>query len=76
MLISICYHFNGFWTIVGNNVFVGSNSVLVAPIILADNSFIAAGSSVNSDVPADNLAVARAKQRNIPGWKRPIKKQK
>ena len=63
-------------TIVGNNVFVGSNSVLVAPVVLADNAFVAAGSSVNSDVPADNLAVARGKQRNIPGWKRPTKKPK
>lgn len=62
-------------TIVGNNVFVGSNSVLVAPVKLADDSFVAAGSSVNSDVPANNLAVARSKQRNIPGWKRPSKKQ-
>ncbi len=62
-------------TIVGNNVFVGSNSVLVAPVTLADNTFVAAGSSVNSDVPADSLAVARAKQRNIAGWKRPTKKE-
>jgi len=61
-------------TIIGNNVFVGSNSVLVAPVTLSDNAFIAAGSSINGDVPADNLAVGRAKQRNIPGWKRPIKK--
>jgi len=61
-------------TIVGNNVFVGSNSVLVAPVTLADNTFVAAGSSINSDVPADSLAVSRAKQRNIPGWKRPTKK--
>ncbi len=63
-------------TIIGDNVFVGSNSVLVAPVTLSDNTFVAAGSSVNSDVPMDNLAVARAKQRNIPGWKRPTKKQK
>ncbi len=61
-------------SIIGNNVFVGSNSVLVAPVNLADNTFVAAGSSVNRDVPSDNLAVARAKQRNVPGWKRPIKK--
>tara|TARA_B110000444_G_scaffold259501_1_gene303408 strand:+ start:478 stop:1854 length:1377 start_codon:yes stop_codon:yes gene_type:complete len=61
-------------TVLGNNVFVGSNSVLVAPLIIADNTFVAAGSTVNSDVPADSLAVARAKQRNIPGWKRPTKK--
>ncbi len=61
-------------TIIGNNVFVGSNSVLVAPVTLADNTFVAAGSSINSDVPSDSLAVGRAKQRNIPGWKRPSKK--
>ncbi|MEX0963757.1 MAG: bifunctional UDP-N-acetylglucosamine diphosphorylase/glucosamine-1-phosphate N-acetyltransferase GlmU [Pseudohongiellaceae bacterium] len=61
-------------TVIGNNVFVGSNSVLVAPVTLADDTFIAAGSSINSDVPSDNLAVGRAKQRNIPGWKRPSKK--
>lgn len=63
-------------TRVGNNVFVGSNSVLVAPVNLEDNAFVAAGSSVNSDVPADNLAVARGKQRNISGWKRPTKQPK
>jgi bifunctional UDP-N-acetylglucosamine pyrophosphorylase/glucosamine-1-phosphate N-acetyltransferase len=61
-------------TTIGNNVFVGSNSVLVAPVTLADNTFVAAGSSISSDVPADSLAVARGKQRNITGWKRPTKK--
>jgi bifunctional UDP-N-acetylglucosamine pyrophosphorylase/glucosamine-1-phosphate N-acetyltransferase len=62
-------------TVIGNNVFVGSNSVLIAPVELADNAFIAAGSAINSDVPTDNLAVGRGKQRNIPGWKRPLKKE-
>jgi bifunctional UDP-N-acetylglucosamine pyrophosphorylase/glucosamine-1-phosphate N-acetyltransferase len=61
-------------TRVGNNVFVGSNSVLVAPIELADNAFIAAGSTINVDVPVGDLAVARSKQRNVSGWKRPGKK--
>ena len=61
-------------SILGDNVFVGSNSVLVAPLSLDDNSFIAAGSTINSDVPTDNLAVGRGKQRNIKGWKRPTKK--
>lgn len=61
-------------TIIGNKVFVGSNSVLVAPVELADNAFVAAGSSINTDVPQDSLAVGRAKQRNIAGWKRPTKK--
>ncbi len=62
-------------TVIGNNVFVGSNSVLVAPVELADNAFIAAGSAINSDVPSDHLAVGRGKQRNIPGWKRPSKSE-
>jgi len=61
-------------TTIGDNVFVGSNSVLVAPLTLADNTFVAAGSSISSDVPADSLAIARGKQRNITGWKRPTKK--
>jgi bifunctional UDP-N-acetylglucosamine pyrophosphorylase/glucosamine-1-phosphate N-acetyltransferase len=62
-------------TKLGNNVFVGSNSVLVAPLDLADNAFVAAGSAINTDVPPHTLAVGRAKQRNIAGWKRPHKKQ-
>lgn len=61
-------------TILGDNVFVGSNSVLIAPVTLEDNAFVAAGSSINTDVPGEHLAVARGKQRNISGWKRPIKK--
>ncbi|MEQ8408759.1 MAG: bifunctional UDP-N-acetylglucosamine diphosphorylase/glucosamine-1-phosphate N-acetyltransferase GlmU [Gammaproteobacteria bacterium] len=60
-------------TVIGNNVFVGSNSVLVAPVALQDNAFVAAGSVINTDVPSEHLAVARGKQRNIAGWKRPTK---
>ena len=60
-------------TKLGNNVFIGSNSVLIAPVELADNAFVAAGSAVTNDVPADSLAVARGKQRVIAGWKRPTK---
>ena len=61
-------------TVLGNDVFIGSNSVLVAPVQLSDNAFVAAGSAINGNVPKNNLAVARGKQRNISGWKRPIKK--
>ena len=61
-------------TIIGNDVFIGSNSVLVAPVTLEDGAFIAAGSAINNDVPAGGLAVGRARQRNIDGWKRPVKK--
>ena len=60
-------------TKLGDNVFIGSNSVLIAPVKLADNAFVAAGSAVTRDVPSDSLAVARGKQRVIAGWKRPSK---
>ena len=60
-------------TLVGDNVFIGSNSVLVAPVKLEDDSFVAAGSAVNTNIPKGNLAVGRTKQRNISGWKRPSK---
>jgi bifunctional UDP-N-acetylglucosamine pyrophosphorylase/glucosamine-1-phosphate N-acetyltransferase len=58
----------------GDNVFVGSNSVLIAPVTLDDNCFVAAGSAINVDVSRDQLAISRAKQRNLEGWKRPQKK--
>jgi len=63
-------------TTLGNRVFVGSNSTLVAPLTVADDGFVAAGSTVTSDISESQLAVGRAKQRNIDGWKRPIKKPK
>lgn len=61
-------------TTIGNNVFVGSNSVLVAPVTLQDDSFVAAGSTVSSEVPAGHLAVGRSRQKNISRWKRPGKR--
>lgn len=58
----------------GDNVFVGSNSVLIAPVNIADNSFVAAGSAINVNVEKNQLAVSRSKQKNIEGWMRPKKK--
>ncbi len=55
-------------TIIGKRVFVGSNSVLIAPVTLADDSFIAGGSGINKDVPEDTLAIARARQENKEGF--------
>ena len=60
-------------TRMGDEVFVGSNSTLVAPLELADRAYVAAGSTITSRVPADSLGVGRARQRNIDGWKRPAK---
>tara|TARA_R100001377_G_scaffold83990_1_gene66598 strand:+ start:1051 stop:2367 length:1317 start_codon:yes stop_codon:yes gene_type:complete len=61
-------------TVIRDGVFVGSNSVLVAPLVLGKNAFIAAGSTITRDVADETLGVARSKQRNIDGWKRPSKK--
>jgi bifunctional UDP-N-acetylglucosamine pyrophosphorylase/glucosamine-1-phosphate N-acetyltransferase len=55
-------------TVIGSNVFVGSNSTLVAPVTLADGSYIAAGSAVTTDVPAGALAIGRGRQENKDGW--------
>lgn len=55
-------------TEVGSHAFVGSDSVLVAPLTVADGAFVAAGSVVTRDVGPGDLAVARGQQRSIPGW--------
>ena len=65
---------NKFKTVLGEDVFIGSNSALVAPVTLGDRATTGAGSVITGDVPANTLAVGRAKQRNIEGWKRPTKK--
>lgn len=57
-----------FRTKVGNKVFVGSNSNIIAPMVIEDGAFIAAGSTLNRDVPAGSLAIARARQVNKPNW--------
>ncbi|MBI9008651.1 MAG: bifunctional UDP-N-acetylglucosamine diphosphorylase/glucosamine-1-phosphate N-acetyltransferase GlmU [Tenericutes bacterium] len=55
---------NKYQTIIGDNVFVGCNANLIAPIEIHDDSFIAAGSTVNKNVPKGTLAIARAYQIN------------
>ncbi|SFI12025.1 UDP-N-acetylglucosamine pyrophosphorylase /glucosamine-1-phosphate N-acetyltransferase [Pseudomonas guineae] len=67
---------NKFKTVLGEDVFIGSNSALVAPVTLGDRATTGAGSVITGDVPANTLAVGRAKQRNIEGWKRPVKIKK
>lgn len=55
-------------THVGKGAFVGSNSVLVAPVDIAAGGFVAAGSAVTEDVPAGGLAIARGRQHTAKGW--------
>ncbi len=61
-------------TQIGNSVFVGSNSTLVAPVEIEDRGFVGAGSTITKTVPGNQLAISRARQRNLHGWKRPQKK--
>lgn len=58
-------------TTMGDGVFVGSNSTLVAPLEIGDGGFVGAGSTVTRDIPAESLGVARGKQRNINNWQTP-----
>ena len=55
-------------THIGDDVFIGSDTMLVAPVTIGEGAFTAAGSAITSDVPAGSLGVGRATQRNIDGW--------
>lgn len=63
-------------TSIGDDVFVGSDSQLVAPVEIEDGATIGAGSTITSKVEKNRLAISRAKQRQIDGWKRPKKTPK
>ena len=63
-------------TVLGADVHVGSNCVLVAPVTIGDGSTVGGGSTVSKDVPAGKLVVARARQVIIDGWQRPRKTDK
>ncbi len=62
-------------TIIGDNAFIGTDSQLIAPVKIGKGAYIAAGSSINRDAPADKLTVARAKQKTIEHWQRPKRKK-
>ena len=61
-------------TVIEDDVHVGSNCVLIAPVTLGRGSTIGGGSTITKDAPAGALSVARGKQVTIPDWKRPAKK--
>ena len=63
-------------TIIEEGVFIGSNNSLVAPVKLGKGSYTGAGSTITEDVPTGNLAIARARQKNISGWRNRKKKDK
>ena len=68
------WYVNKSTTDIGDNAFIGSNSALVAPVAIGANTTVGAGSVISKTVENNELAIARAKQRNISGWQRPVKK--
>jgi len=67
---------NKFKTIIGDDVFVGSDSQLIAPVEIGKGATIGAGSTITKDAPADELSLARSKQTVLKGWTRPVKQSK
>jgi len=63
-------------TIIEDDVFVGSDTQLVAPVKVAQGSTIGAGSTITRDTPPETLTLSRARQMSVDGWKRPVKKEK
>ncbi len=62
-------------TLIGNDVFIGSNTELVAPVTIGEGATIGAGSTITRDVPPNQLAISRIKQSIIPNWQRKKKKE-
>jgi bifunctional UDP-N-acetylglucosamine pyrophosphorylase/glucosamine-1-phosphate N-acetyltransferase len=68
---TISCNYDGFHkhpTNIGKGVFIGSDSVLVAPVRIGDGAYIAAGSTITDNVPSQGLGIARGRQVNKPGW--------
>jgi bifunctional UDP-N-acetylglucosamine pyrophosphorylase / glucosamine-1-phosphate N-acetyltransferase len=62
-------------TIIEDDVFIGSDTQLVAPITVGRGATLGAGTTLTRDAPPDQLTLARARQVSLPGWKRPVKKK-
>lgn len=60
--------FEKFRTVIGDRTFVGSNSTLIAPVNIASDAFVAAGSVIDKDVPEGAMAIGRGRQENKEGW--------
>jgi bifunctional UDP-N-acetylglucosamine pyrophosphorylase/glucosamine-1-phosphate N-acetyltransferase len=65
---------NKFRTVIEDDCFIGSDTQLVAPVVVKAGATVGAGSTITKDVPEKVLAISRARQTCIEGWKRPTKK--
>ena len=67
---------NKFQTIIEDDVFIGSDTQLVAPVTVGRGATLGAGTTLTKNAPPDTLTISRARQVSIPGWKRPVKSKK
>ena len=63
-------------TVIEDDVFIGSDTQLVAPVVVRRGATLGAGTTLTKEAPADTLTLSRAKQVSIPGWTRPVKAKK
>jgi bifunctional UDP-N-acetylglucosamine pyrophosphorylase/glucosamine-1-phosphate N-acetyltransferase len=62
-------------TVIEDDVFIGSDTQLVAPVTVGRGATLGAGTTLTEDAPPDKLTITRVKQLTVPGWKRPMKKK-
>jgi bifunctional UDP-N-acetylglucosamine pyrophosphorylase/glucosamine-1-phosphate N-acetyltransferase len=67
---------NKFRTVIEDDVFIGSDTQLVAPVTVGRGATLGAGTTLTHDAPPGMLTISRVRQASIPGWKRPVKKPK
>jgi bifunctional UDP-N-acetylglucosamine pyrophosphorylase/glucosamine-1-phosphate N-acetyltransferase len=75
---TICCNYDGFSkakTTIGKNVFIGSDSQLVAPVTVGDGAYVATATTVTEDVPEDALAIGRVRQSNKPGYAKQLRQK-
>ncbi|MES9992599.1 MAG: bifunctional UDP-N-acetylglucosamine diphosphorylase/glucosamine-1-phosphate N-acetyltransferase GlmU [Candidatus Thiodiazotropha sp.] len=67
---------NKYKTVIGDRAFIGSDTQLIAPVVVGEGATIGAGSTISKDAPAEKLTLSRVKQVSVDGWERPVKKPK
>ena len=67
---------NKFRTTIGDDAFIGSDTQLVAPVVVGKGATIGAGTTLTKDAPDGKLTLSRAKQMTIDNWQRPVKQKK
>jgi bifunctional UDP-N-acetylglucosamine pyrophosphorylase/glucosamine-1-phosphate N-acetyltransferase len=75
---TICCNYDGankFRTVIEDDVFIGSDTQLVAPVTVGRGATLGAGTTLTENAPPDALTISRARQITIAGWKRPVKKK-